>query len=621
MKKSKIVTVGAETCAGVLGEVLQQVDRQLDPDTILHIVERALVGMKRWPRVSVSASAGAAAVSPAADLPSAGNTLSIPIQFGGQALGQIELEGARPEVCTPEERAFLHSLAGLAGLALQNARGHAAHQHDRDALLEGEQKLARLLEILPVGVSILDAQRKVVYANPALERILDIDPAGLESGAYHSRAYLAADGSPLPPAGFASARAAASGQAVYDVETGVVKEDGETVWTSVSAVPVDFPDWKTVVVTADVTGRKALEESLRESEQRYSTLFQKSAVPTVLLKLPEVVIVDINDAAEALTGFTRQEMLGKTSTDLGLARTTDRAQATARFEQQGALLGSELRLVTRSGEERTVLVNTIAVRLGGQPYAISTIQDITERRRMEDELRRSNADLEQFAFIASHDLQEPLRTVAGMVELLRDRYQGQLDERADTYISLAVEAAQRMQSLINDLLQYSRVSRRGRPFVAVRLEDALHTALDNLQAAVQESRARVTWDPLPAVRADPVQLAQVLQNLLGNAIKFRSERPLHIHVSAQKIENAWQVAVRDNGIGIPPQYFERIFLVFQRLHSRRVYQGTGIGLALCKKIVERHGGKIWVESIPEQGATFYFTLPEAQDGDSQPRSN
>jgi light-regulated signal transduction histidine kinase (bacteriophytochrome) len=257
-----------------------------------------------------------------------------------------------------------------------------------------------------------------------------------------------------------------------------------------------------------------------------------------------------------------------------------------------------------------LLTSTQNFQLDGISHTISTSIDITERKQMEEDLRRSNAELEQFAYVASHDLQEPLRTVAGMVELLQQRYQGQLDARADEYIHHAVDASNRMQKLINDLLDFSRVDRKGQPFEPTQVDMLLQTALTNLRAAITESQAHITYDPMPVVNADGRQLAQVFQNLVGNAIKFRSERPLEIHIGVEKIENGWKFAVQDNGIGIDPQYFERVFLLFQRLHTRRKYPGTGIGLALCKKIIERHGGKIWIESTLNQGATFFFTLPE-----------
>jgi len=238
------------------------------------------------------------------------------------------------------------------------------------------------------------------------------------------------------------------------------------------------------------------------------------------------------------------------------------------------------------------------------------------------ELERSNTELEQFAYIASHDLQEPLRMVVSYMQLLARRYKGKLDSDADEFIAYAVDGATRMQQLIKGLLTYSRVGTSGKDFEPTDCGAVFERTLDNLQKAVEESGANVTHDPLPTVISDRMQLGQLLQNLISNAIRFRSEKQPRIHVSAEKIENSairipqseikkgWVFSVSDNGIGIDPEFSERIFIIFQRLHKRREYPGTGIGLAFCKKIVERHGGHIWVESEPGKGSTFYFTIPD-----------
>jgi signal transduction histidine kinase len=239
-----------------------------------------------------------------------------------------------------------------------------------------------------------------------------------------------------------------------------------------------------------------------------------------------------------------------------------------------------------------------------------------ERKRAEEalkekteELARSNQDLEQFASVASHDLQEPLRMVTSYVQLLARRYQSRLDADAEEFINFAVDGATRMHTLINDLLAYSRVGTGGKPFEPTNCETILQQSLDNLQVTMEESGAVVTHDSLPTVMADDLQLGQLFQNLIGNAIKFHGEEPPRVHVSARPEGDRWIFSVRDNGIGIAPEYAERIFIIFQRFHSREEYPGTGIGLAVCKKIVERHGGCIWVESELGKGATFYFTLP------------
>jgi signal transduction histidine kinase len=252
-------------------------------------------------------------------------------------------------------------------------------------------------------------------------------------------------------------------------------------------------------------------------------------------------------------------------------------------------------------EELGSALNTMAVQLGAAR---------TELEQTNADLVRSNRDLEQFAYIASHDLQEPLRAVAGFTTLLQQRYEGKFDEKADGYIRFVVDGVSRMEALISGLLEYSRVNTRSGVSEPVRADEALKEALANLHTAVERSGARVTATLLPTVRADPAQLTHVFQNLLANAVKFHSDRPLEIEVGARPQDGSWLFWVRDNGIGLDPQYADRIFLIFQRLHTRDKYPGTGIGLAICKRIVERHGGKIWVESQLGQGATFYFTLPE-----------
>ena len=242
--------------------------------------------------------------------------------------------------------------------------------------------------------------------------------------------------------------------------------------------------------------------------------------------------------------------------------------------------------------------------------------DLVEaRQKLEEsvaELGRSNADLQQFAYVASHDLQEPLRMVSSYTQLIARRYQGKLDADADEFIAFAVDGANRMQRLILDLLAYSRVNTAGRQFEPTAMETVLKAALNNLTNAVKESQAIITHDPLPAVMGDDKQLAQLFQNLLSNAIKFSGAQPPRIHISAKQTDGEWLFSVRDHGIGLDPQYADRIFVIFQRLHTREEYPGTGIGLAICKKIVERHGGRMWVESELGKGATFYFTLRDEE---------
>jgi PAS domain S-box-containing protein len=255
--------------------------------------------------------------------------------------------------------------------------------------------------------------------------------------------------------------------------------------------------------------------------------------------------------------------------------------------------------------------------MDGRKHVVLALNNITSRKLVEkslqqtaDELARSNRDLEQFAYVASHDLQEPLRMVAGYLQLLEERYKGQLDEKADKFIDYAVDGSERMSSMIRDLLAYSRVNARQENLDEVDANAAFSVALQNLGASVKESSAVVTRDELPTIRGDSMQLAMVFQNLIGNAIKFRiADRDPKIHVSAKKESNHWIFEVKDNGIGFEQQYEDKIYMIFQRLHGHGHYPGTGIGLAICKRIIERHGGKIWATSAPGEGSTFFFTVP------------
>jgi signal transduction histidine kinase len=283
-----------------------------------------------------------------------------------------------------------------------------------------------------------------------------------------------------------------------------------------------------------------------------------------------------------------------------------------------------VRVVKQTDDEIGVLIdefNAMLTQLQSRDRQLAEhrehLEEQVERRTQQlsataTDLARSNTELEQFAYVASHDLQEPLRMVSSYLQLLQRKYQGQLDASADKYIAYAVDGAARMQRMINDLLAYSRVMTRGKAPAATDCERAWSDALANLERRIQENAAVVTHDPLPTVQADASQLIQVFQNLIGNAVKYHGAETPRVHGSAQRRPGHWLFSIRDNGIGIEPQYFERIFVIFQRLHGKEEYSGTGIGLAVCKKIVERHGGTIWVESQYGAGSTFYFTIPDRQ---------
>ncbi|TAJ77132.1 MAG: PAS domain-containing sensor histidine kinase [Gallionellaceae bacterium] len=281
----------------------------------------------------------------------------------------------------------------------------------------------------------------------------------------------------------------------------------------------------------------------------------------------------------------------------------------------------EAQMCRMDGGEFSANVTLSAVRSDADmvTHHVLEFSDITEFRRAQDELERrtkelsrSNQELEQFAYVASHDLQEPLRMVASYTQLIAQRYRDKLDADADEFIEFAVDGATRMQAIINDLLMLSRVGTRNLAFTRVDSKSSLDRALANLRLVIGETGAEIICDTLPVVDADGSQLTQLFQNLIGNALKFHGDRSPLVRIGAEKQDGEWVFYVSDNGIGIAPEHFERIFLMFQRLHGKREYPGTGIGLTICKKIVERHGGKIWVESAQGKGTTFYFTVPTQQ---------
>ena len=357
--------------------------------------------------------------------------------------------------------------------------------------------------------------------------------------------------------------------------------------------------------------------ALDAARARYFDLYDLAPVGYCTLS-KEGLILEANLTAATLLGAARSALVKQRVTRFVLREDQDlyylhRQQLLETGEPQAF----ELRMVKKDETAFWARLEATAARdAEGAPVCRVVLSDITKRKRAEEALRqkaeelaRSNAELEQFAYIASHDLQEPLRTAGSFAQLLQKRYQGKLDQTADEFIGYIVDGTQHMQRLISDLLTFARVGTRGGAFVPTDCAAVLAQAVAHLQVAIEESGAVVTHDPLPVLDADPGQLGQVLQNLIGNSIKFRAATAPQIHVAARQTPEGWTLSVQDNGIGLDLKFADRIFEVFQRLHTRAEYPGTGIGLAICKKIVQRHGGCIWVESAPGKGATFCFTIP------------
>ncbi len=367
-----------------------------------------------------------------------------------------------------------------------------------------------------------------------------------------------------------------------------------------------------VVAVAVSRERKMAAAALARSQELEALL---RALPDPVFRLdPEGRILDFRAAVPATMPFPPERFLGQRLDDLLPAEVAARLRRAMR-EGEGSPEVVQLECELGEGRESRVF----EIRIAGLPERrfVVVLRDITERKQAEralaaraEALARSNEELQQFAYVASHDLQEPLRTVASFCELLRRRYHGKLGPEADEFIDFAVDGARRMQSLIRDLLDLSRITTRGRPFVAVDAAALLRETVRGLRTAIAEAGAVVELGELPTVQGDPVQLEQLFANLLGNAIKYRSERPPRITVSAERDGAGWRFCVADNGIGIEEEFRDRIFQIFQRLHTREEYGGNGIGLALCRKIVGRHGGRIWVESRKGEGSRFHVWLPD-----------
>jgi PAS domain S-box-containing protein len=399
------------------------------------------------------------------------------------------------------------------------------------------------------------------------------------------------------------------------------KKNGETYWELATISPVrDRDGWVThlIKVAEDITERREIEERLRESESRFRVLVESDVIG-IMLSRHDGTLVSVNDYFLKMTGYTREDF------DRGLLNWRDLTPPEYLAENLRwvddvasgkSSIPWEKEYIRKDGTRVPVMVGVAPLQQASDAEFIAFGLDLSkqknaegELRRTADELARSNADLQQFAYIASHDLREPLRMVAGFLQLVADRYRGKVDADADKYIGYAQEAATRMQALINDLLEYSRVGVRDRGFEIIDTSAAFDLATADLRATIEESGARIRRADLPRVHGDRYQISRLFQNLLANAIKFRSQATPTISVDVHLEAGEWVFAVRDNGIGIDTKYQSRLFNIFGRVPAAREYPGNGIGLAICKKIVELHGGRIWVESRAGKGSTFYFTIP------------
>lgn len=461
------------------------------------------------------------------------------------------------------------------------------------------------------GIIVLDLQKRGVELNPAAEGLLGCtesqalgQPITQILPNYHD-AWMALDRTKQP----------------IEITLG---EDVQRRHIQVYTSPLrDASEATTgwLLVLHDVTACKRRERINERLTQRLEAGLRAGNLAWWEMELPSGKVVFDDRKAEMLGYAPERFETYEDFTKLLHPDDYERAMQAMQDHLEGRVENYEIeyRIKTRSGAYRwfrDMGGTTSHINEEGNAYVIGLVEDITERKKAEEklehyaaDLKRSNEDLEQFAYVVSHDLQAPARTVRNYVELLARRHHDQLDEEANTLIDYAVKGAERMQKMIGALLRLSRVETKGKDLTPTDVESLLKHTLDSLHQTIRETEATVTYDPLPTLMADEAQLAQVFQNLIANAIKFRRENVLpHVHISAEPRGDEWLFSIRDNGIGMDPEHGERIFQIFQRLHTEEEYPGLGIGLALSKRIVERHSGRIWVESTPGEGSTFFFTL-------------
>jgi PAS domain S-box-containing protein len=525
-------------------------------------------------------------------------------------------------------------LASLTFTALRgpngNLRGFSEFSHDLSESKESGTKYRGLLEAAPDAMVVVNYEGEIVLLNLQAEKqfgyrrdelvgqkVKNIIPEGFAER-------LLADG-------LRSAEDALAQQIGTGIELTGRRKNGSDFPIEIMLSPLESLEG--ILVTAairDISVRKDAEKHLAQMEGRYRGLLEAAPDAMVVVNQDGEIVL-LNVQAEKQFGYRRDELVGQKVKNIipegfaeRLVADALRSAADALAQQIGT--GIELNGRRKNGSEFPIEIMLSPLESAEGILVTAAVRDITTRKKAEahllqkvEELNRSNEELEQFAYIASHDLQEPLRMVASYTQLLSKRYKGKLDSDADEFISFAVDGASRMQRLIKDLLAYSRVGTKPPDLQDISSEKALQQALINLRAAVAESGALVTYNPLPTVVADEMQLIQLFQNLVGNAIKYQNSEVPRVHISATVGgEKKWIFSVRDNGLGINSQYFEKIFGVFQRLHKREEFEGTGVGLAICKKIVERHGGAISVESKLGHGSTFFFALGADEKKFSKP---
>lgn len=528
-------------------------------------------------------------------------------------IGQGHLDVRLPEVADDELGQLTRTFNAMA----------AALSAERTAM---RRRIEQIYNLTPSMIATANFEGYFVDLNPAWQKVLGYTEEELKAVPFIS--FVHPDDRPTT---IQEASKLAQGGVAVNFENRYRMANGSYCWLSWTSIG-SLEDQLIYAVALDITAQREAEDRLKASEAELRAIF--ASMSDVILVLDrDARYLKIAPTGTDLLYRPAAELAGKRMHDIFPVELAEHVVEKIREALRSAKpVHLEYSLQYKDGH--TVWFSAVISRMTDESV-VWVARDVSGRKaaeqaleRQTEELARSNRELEQFAYVASHDLQEPLRTVTSSVQLLSRRYKGKLDSDADEFITFATDAADRMKRLINDLLIYSRAGTRGKPFAPTDVHFVLAQTRNNLSILVEETGATISFDSLPTVNGDEGQLVQLFQNLIGNGIKFRRKEPPVIHISATPYTESlvgdtgpadfWHFQIRDNGIGIDSKYIDRIFIIFQRLHAAAEYPGTGIGLALCKKIVERHGGRIWVESTPQQGSTFHFTLPAVKTTADKP---
>jgi PAS domain S-box-containing protein len=557
----------------------------------------------------------------------------------------IELSGRRKDGSEFPIEIMLSPLESADGILVTAAiRNISARKAAEEHLVQMESRYRGLLEAAPDAMVVVNQAGEIVLVNVQAE---------IKFG-YRRDELLGQKVKNIIPEGFAERLIADAARSTVEalaqqmgmgIELSGRRKDGSEFPIEIMLSPLESDEG--ILVTAairNISARKAAEEHLVQMESRYRGLLEAAPDAMVVVnQAGEIVLVNVQ--AEKQFGYRRDELLGRKVKSIipeGFAERliADATRSVAEALAQQIGMGIELSGLRKDSTEFPIEIMLSPLESADGILVTAAIRNISLRKKSEEDnaelelrvqertrqlavanqvLERSNIELQQFAYVASHDLQSPLRSICGFVQLLKMEYEGKLDEQAADWIRRTVLATEQMQDLIRGVLAYSRVDSRSRPFMPTPFLDVFNDVVALLEPSIHDAGGQVTCSELPVVMGDRSQFVQLMQNLIGNGLKYHGDKSPHVQVSAKRNGDEWTFSVRDNGIGIDPKYYERIFEIFKRLHDQKEYPGTGIGLAVCRRVVNRHGGRIWVESEAGQGSVFHFTLPEgmAKTNDQQ----